>query len=347
MLISSLYGLRPLTGGHIIDRAVRLYRHEFWSCFMIAAAVEIPLTLSRLVYRAPGLDSYLNTDALIEAMLYGMIGMVAYMVVRLIAAAAMSQVVVLTIQGQKVSFAAAYKRLLVRWWAIVLTVLALIPTTMFMVAWYFIPCIGYLSGLGLNAFYFGVLLPLSIPIVMIEQQRGSAVLRRAWDLTRTHFWSSIGFTLYLLLFLFFIWAGPRMLVQVIFLAIFDNGSTSLYFYEFFLPLPGFQGYLTLNDLVNMMFNILIWPVAMIALTLRYLDLRVRSEGLDLFLWADAQLPDFLRAEPEKVLAHTPPAPGGTWMSSLELVRFVGLTILVVGLPIVLSYGLIIFVQLIE
>ena len=347
MLISSPYGLRPLTGGHIIDRAVRLYRSEFWSCVMIAAAIEIPLTLSRLVYRAPELDSYLNTDALIEAMVYGLLGMVAYMVVRLVAAAAMSQVVVLTIQGQKVSFAAAYKRLLVRWWAIALTVLALIPTTLLMVAWYFIPCIGSLSGLGLNAFYFGVLLPLSVPIVMIEQQRGLAVLRRAWDLTRVHFWASVGFTLYLFLFLFCVWAGPRILVQIVFNSIFDNGTTNLYFYQFSLPLPGFQGYLTPNDLVNMIFNILIWPVAMIALTLRYVDLRVRNEGLDLFLWADAQLPDVLRAAPEKVLAQTPPAPGGTWMSSVELVRFVGLTILVGGSPIVLSYGLIIFVQLIE
>jgi hypothetical protein len=330
MLNSSLYGLRPLTGGHVIDRAVRLYRHEFWPCVMIAAAIEIPLTLSRLFYRTPGLDSYSNTNTVVEAMGYGMVGLVAYMTVRLIAAAAMSQVVVLTMQGNKVSFAAAYKRLLVRGWAIALTILTLIPTTLLMVAWYFIPCIGSLSGIGLNAFYFGVLLPLSVPIVMIEQQRGLAVLRRAWDLTRVHFWASVGFSLYLLLFLFCVWAGPRLLVQIIFVAIFDNDPASLYFYEFFLPLPGFQGYLTPNDLVGMIFNILIWPVAMIALTLRYVDLRVRNEGLDLFLWADAQLPDVLRAEPEKVLAQTPPAPGGTWMSSVELVRFVGLTILVGG-----------------
>ena len=74
---------------------------------------------------------------------------------------------------------------------------------------------------------------------------------------------------------------------------------------------------------------------------------MRREGLDLFFWADAQLPDNLRLTPEKVLVKSPPRTGETWLNSTVLARFIGLTILTVGLPIALAYGLVIIVELME
>lgn len=342
MQISSLYALRPLNVGQIIDRAVRLYRNAFWSCVFIALIVEIPLLVSRLFWRPPAIETFTDSS-MAEVFGYGFLRLVVVMGVRLMTVAALSQVVVMAYEGRKVSVAAAYWRVLSRWWEILLTSLTLIPVTVLMIAWYFIPCLGSLSGVGLNAFYFTVIVPLCVPIVMLERQKGLAVLRRAWELTRSQFWASIGFVLFVILFFVSVWLGPRLFVQIVIVSLFNGDN--LLFSDF--SLPGFSGYLSFSDLVDTIFVTLIWPILMIALNLWYLDLRVRREGLDLFFWADAQLPDNLRLTPEKVLVKSPPRTGETWLNSTELARFIGLTILTVGLPIALAYGLVIIVELME
>ena len=342
MQISSLYALRPLNVGQIIDRAVRLYRNAFWPCVLIALIVEIPLLVSRLFWRPPAIESLTGSN-MAEIFGYGFLRIVAVMGVRLVTLAAMSQVVVMVYAGREVSVAAAYWRVLSRWQEIILTSLTLIPTTVLMIAWYFIPCIGSLSGLGLNIFYFVVLVPLCVPIVMLERKKGPDVLRRAWELTRSQFWASIGFALFALLFFVGVWLGPRFLVQIVIISLFNKGN--LTFSDF--SLPSFSGYLSFSDLIDTIFMTLIWPILMIALTLWYLDLRVRREGLDLFLGADAQLPDTLRLAPEKVMAQSPPRTSETWLNSTELARFIGLTILTVGLPIAIFYGLVVVVNLME
>lgn len=342
MRISSLYLLRPLHGGQIIDRAVRLYRNNFWPCIFITLLVEIPLLFSRLIWRPPFFD-FLTTPDSWRQLAYVLLRFLLVMGVRLLTVAALSQVVVLGYEGEKVSVAAAYRRVLSHWWEILLTTLTLIPMTVLIVAWYFIPCIGSLSGVGLNAFYFTVLVPLSVPIVMLEGKKGPAVLRRAWELTRTRFWPTIGFVLFALVFFVSVWAGPRLFVQLTLISVLQLNN-QLYA-EF--ALPGLSGYLVVSDVINTIFITLIWPILMLTLHVWYLDLRVRREGLDLFLWADQQMPVALRSGPEKVLTLAPANASRTWLSSAELARFMGLTILTVGLPIALFYGLFILSELLN
>lgn len=340
MQISSLYALRPLHSGQIIDRAVRLYRNAFWPCLLIALVIEIPLLLSRFFWRPPAFDSF-EGPGTTEWLGFGLLRLGCVWIIRLVTLAAFSQVVIMVYEGRKVRIAAAYWAVLSRWWEILLTSLTLIPTTILMIAWYFIPCIGSLSGLGLNIFYFTVLVPLCVPIVMLERKKGPAVLRRAWDLTRNHFWSAIGFVLFVLLFYMLIWIGPRLSLQILSVSLFHLDELILHEWA----IPGLGGFLSLTDVIDTLFSSLVWPVLMLACTLWYLDLRVRYEGFDLLLSADAQLPDTFRSGPEKMIALTPDSLDGGILHSGELARFIGLTIITVGVPVALLYGLFIIAEL--
>lgn len=329
--------LRPLPIGQILDRAVRLFQSNVKTCVAIVAVVEFPIALGwlgndllmRSTFMAPGTRAYTI-----------LFWMAFTLLLRLVSHMALACGIVQVYTVGKMNFAAAYRQLVSRTGSLLITLFVIILGSVVVVAWYFIPCIGPLSGLSIALFYFMVLVPLTIPVMMLEHEQGTAALRRAWELTRWKFWLAFGFAC-LVLLLGGAMTGPRLLLRYgihLFASNFDMSApflgTSL---QFFSPSLTISMVLHLVDLIM---NVLTWPILMIAMTLFYLDLRMRQEGLDLQLATAALLSDGYPAA--IILTKTPPFKGGTLIRSDELTRFVGLNIIIIIAPLLLLLGVFIF-----
>lgn len=328
---------RPLPVGQILDRAIRLFQSNAKSCVAIAAVVELPIALG-----------WVGNDLLIRSQLmtpdvraYTVIFWMGFiLLLRLVSYMALAWGVVQVYMVGRMNFAAAYRQLVSRMGSLLITLLVIILGSVVVIAWYFIPCIGPLSGLSIALFYFIVLVPLTIPAMMLEYEQGTAALRRAWELTRWKFWSAFGFAC-LVLLLGGAMTGPRLLLRYgiqLFASDFDMSApflgTSLQFFS-----PSLTISMAIH-LVDLIMNLLTWPILMIAMTLFYLDLRMRQEGLDLQIAAAALLADERPAE--IILTKAPAFKGGPLIRSDELTRFVGLNIIIIIAPLLLLLGIFVF-----
>lgn len=330
--------LRPLPIGQILDRAVRLFQSNVKTCIAIAAVVEFPIALGWL-----GNDLLMRSTLMTPgARAYTILFWTAFtLLLRLVSHMALAWGIVQVYTTGRMNFAAAYRQLVSRTGSLLITLLVLILGSVVVIAWYFIPCIGPLSGLSIILFYFIVLVPLTIPTMMLEYEQGTAALRRAWELTRWKFWSAFGFAC-LVLLLGGAMTGPRLLLRYgihLFASDFDMSApflgTSL---QFFSPS------LTISvaiHLVDLIMNVLTWPILMIAMTLFYLDLRMRQEGLDLQIAAAAMSWD--EHPVAIILTKTPPFKGETLIRSDELARFIGLNIIIIITPLLLFLGIFVFI----
>jgi len=187
--------------------------------------------------------------------------------------------------------------------------------------WVLIPCVGWISGIGM-ALYFGlVVIQLLIPVVVLEKRGPMDALRRAWDLARRRFWWFLGLAgvLYLLNLVL---AGPAVLIN--------------YLLQF-----GLQGMNTtilgvvVQSLVNMLVALIYQPLVLSVMVLAYFDLRVRSEGFDLAMQSisGTDYPD-----PLDSIAAAPAAPQQTALiTGMEFGYFVAAT-LGGALLLALAYG---------
>jgi len=187
--------------------------------------------------------------------------------------------------------------------------------------WAFVPCVGWVSGLGMLIFFFSALWPLAIPVAVIEGKTPWESLRRAWELARSRFWWVTGFVFILWLFAQLVVSGPSILVGVALQ--FVSGS----------PLDDYNTRLIVQSIISLVGSLVYLPIYLTGMTLLYLSLRVRSEGLDLRLMVHEARHETLGAS--GVLANAPPAASSGLPTWTELAYFVIMTVLIGGLLVIL------------
>lgn len=298
---AALPPLRPLGIGQLLDRAIRLYRQNFLTFIGIIAIVQIPLVLADLVFSLlafsdifPFLDDPWAEPAgpaelFSLVSLAGLAGVVVTAMLSLallygLATAALTHAVADSYLGRPTSISSAYRRIGRSWISLVGALLLVILLIMLLAIWWVaVPCLGWLTGLGMIIFVSFVVTPMLAPIVVLERQGAAQALARSWDLVRRRFWWTLGFIFILIIFGQVIITGPTLLVNLLFELFLLDTLTGV--------APGgiFALQTTVQSLTTMFFSLIYLPIQLGGITLMYFDLRVRTEGFDLALLAQTAL----------------------------------------------------------
>lgn len=319
--------MRPLTLGEVLDQAIRLYRRNFLTFVGIIAIPYIPLTLIQtgLTYLSTSsatsiLDNPSPTFSLPSGYFVGLIGIILvgllqFLLVNGVAAAALTRAVADNYTGQPVDILGSFGKIGSLWMRLLGVLLLFILIIIVGIIWaVFIPCVGWLTGPGLLVFLGIVVIPLTAPVVVLERHDVLASMRRAWDLSRSRFWWLLGFAFVLSLLAQLIITGPTYIINLIM--------------QYFLLNQGdYVTYLTwqsvIQTFVQMLGGLLYLPLQLTAMTVVYLDLRVRSEGLDLAMQAAANA----GTEANIIsVAETSPQPTGNLITGTEVGQFILLTL---------------------
>jgi len=327
MSIEALPQLRPLTLGELLDRAVKLYRRNFWRFVAIIAVVQIPISLlnylsSSLMTRDmpdPGLTLYTTTDPFGTSYWSGvglsmLISLAQYFLLQGVASAALAHAVANHYLGKSTSFSEAYRQVGTRWkslfGALVIAFCILLVTGIGTVV---ICCAGWVVGPGVTLFFTIAILPLIAPIAMLERQSAVDIIRRAWDLARRRFWWILGFMLILSIFVWLIVIGPTFLLGMLLGAVQESLLRSVDMATFSLIQTAFQA------VISTITGVFVYPLQLTAIVLMYLDLRVRSEGFDLTLLAESTLAE--QRDIETIITQAPPAEQGNLVTWREIGYF--------------------------
>ncbi len=345
--------LRPLGMGELFDRAIRLYRRNFWRFVGVLAVMQIPVVGLNLVTNLLTYDATLdalptpaeiagesNPFALLGPDYYSgvfinlLVTVVYLVLVSGIASAALTRLAAdayLDAQAPSGSLLGAYAAIGDRWGPLVRAIAVYILLILAGLIWTLIPCIGWFTGPGMMVVMAGMVLPLVAPVVVLENHGARESIRRSWELVRGRFWWVFGFMVLLYLFNWVVVGGPSLLTG------FALG--------FVLPeqlasdnpelLNNIQ--VTVQAVVNMVFNLLYLPLQLSCLTLLYFDLRVRQEGLDLALAASTGT-GFAKPIRDKV-AESAPSPQGPLFQGREWTYFAALTGSILGLYLLVVFGL--------
>ena len=348
--------LRPLRLVEILDQGFRLYRRNFLKFTAIVAAPMIPtmlLVLAPMVLFAP----FLLQDQLDEwgfqipaslsffSFLTGtgltiLTSAIGGTVLQSLAPAAIARAVTDVYFGGAASIAGTYRKLkphLLRLFGAVGLLLAVILGVSLASSALssIVPCIPLLLmpvQYGVMIFIQGLILPLVPTVVMLERQGVWSAIRRAWELARRRFWHMFGFMAILYVLNLAIATGPFLLILIglqfvttPLTEILNAGS-----------LPILAAAITM--LATMLLQLFYMSFQWTSITLMYFDLRVRSEGLDLALQANATE----TIDPNEVLAQAPPVE----KTSLITWKEVGyLAIICIGMfalyliPMILAIGI--------
>ncbi len=355
MAASTVSPLRPLSFGELLDRAIRLYRRNLLNFVGIIAIVQIPLVLLSLLVslgtmgdtvvrlQDPAAVRYDNPLALIDTKYYVGLGastllsIVSFVLLQGVATAALTRSIADHYLGRPISFADAYIKIGKSWGRLVGAILlALLILIGLVIWWLLVPCIGWLTGLGLLAFFSSAIVPLIPPIIVLEGKRVGETLRRAWDLARRRFWWVVGLVAVLILFAQVVVTGPTYLLSTGLEFIINNISKTT------------DAYMTLalktigQSLLSMIFGLLYTPLQLTCLTLMYFDLRVRTEGFDMALLASSaagENVDPIEAAAQTTTQNTLPlvnwqdvgyfvllsiAIGGIWMVLITILGMIGI-----------------------
>jgi hypothetical protein len=276
--VSSPPVLRPLGAGEILSAALAVYRRHavaLWK--IVAVVVALPAALDgalAVAQRQVGSDSSSSSLGVLLALV-----IIVTAVSALLATAVAYRMVADAYLGRAVDPAASFRfglsRLLSLTWVIFL-VLCLYVGLLFVVALLSLAT-GVIAGLllfALPAVYLLVVWTLAVPVVLAENLRGRAALRRARALVQTRFWPCLG-VLLLALLLQAIVAGA---IAVLIGAISNAGDSDI---------------LTFLDqgILGLISNTLVLPFQVAVTAVLYIDLRVRKEGFRVQLLAHPLEPD--------------------------------------------------------
>ena len=278
--------LRPLRLGELLDRAIRLYRANFLTFIGIIAVVYVPLMVLQTAASALLSSSMLNMSGSSPQEIFtnygywiGVLGtfillILEFILVQGVAAGALSRAVADNYLGKTVGILDAYRGIGKSWLRLVGIELLVWIISIGLVIWWLVPCIGWLTGLGMLMFLMGAINPFVPPVVALENQGVLDALRRAWSLARRRFWPVLGYVLVLALFSWIIVSGPRLLVSVLLTQLFQSFGD-----------PTTQLVVTslIQGFVSLVFALIYLPLQLTAFTLIYFDVRVRTEGFDLAL----------------------------------------------------------------
>ncbi len=281
--------------GRILDLAVFAYRRKFPTLIAIAAAVQIPLILLTVLFPVLGLGLGPGTYPSIGLLLGWSTGVIlstilGFFLTNGLTAAALTRAVADLYLGRSPSFGGTYRQIgpfLGRILAMIALALLLWFLLLF---WAMIPCIGWFTGMGAFFFFGSLVLPVAIPVLILEQQTPRRALRRSWDLLRRRFWWVVGFGLSLSFFQQFLITGPSYLFSML---ILDLGA--VWGSEMLVRS-------VVSGVVGGVLSLFYLPLQQAAITLLYFDLRMRTEGFDLLCLAREEpaadlLPQVPRSRP--------------------------------------------------
>ena len=272
--------LRPLDMGRMLDQAIRLYRRNFARFLLIAALVQLPSAVIILLSTSGTLLATFEMDPA-RMDVNRVLGMSGILFVMSILSAAWAQfgACVLTQSASDAYLGApsplrsAVRRAGRAWLAVLAAYLLAFLTIIPLVILFIIPIIGWLAaipGTGMVAYFMAVILPLMVPVIVIEKRTGRQGIARAWHLARARFWWMFGFFSILWLFSVLVVQGPLYLLTSV-LSLVGDATLS----------PALLG--VLSALLSFLLGVIYYPISVASAMLVYYDARVRSEGFDLAL----------------------------------------------------------------
>jgi hypothetical protein len=277
--------LRPLRLGELLDRAIRLYRANFLTFIGIIAVVYVPLTVLQTAASALVSSSmfgsfstpeeiFSNSAYWIGILSSVVLALVQFVLVQGIATGALTRAVADNYLGKKTSILDAYRGIGKSWLTLIGALLFVGLIAIVLLIWWLVPCIGWVTGLGMLFFLLSVVNPLVPPVVVLENQGVLNSIQRAWSLARRRFWPVLGYVVVLALFSLIVVNGPAGIVSMLLtwaVPSFGDPAMTLVWTS------------VIQGLVTLVFALLYYPLQMTAFTLIYFDLRVRTEGFDLAL----------------------------------------------------------------
>jgi hypothetical protein len=339
MTSAPLPHLRPLSLGELLDQAIRLYRRNFLKFIGIIAVVQIPLAILQLLVslltfgstfaRLQNPEAITATDplsALGSGYFAGLgvslaLALISFILIQGVASAATARAVADSYLGESTGMLEAYEKIGRHWLSILGALLVMLSLYVLFVLWMIVPCVGWLTGLGILIFFSAVIVPLVAPVIVLEKRRATQAIRRAWDLARRRFWWALGFVFILYLFSLLIIAGPSALLTLAMQALLGSraapgASTTLFTVQTIL-----------QSLVSLVTSLIYLPLEVTCLTLMYFDLRVRTEGFDLALLAANATGD----QVTEVAALAPTAGSGPLVTWQEMGYFAAIELAGAGL----------------
>lgn len=314
--------LCPLSIPRLLDQTVRLYRRNFWKFIGFAAIVQVPVSLVGLLTTAGPLIVSNSLDAVSFLLTLAGAALSAFLNLVLVDGLAVAAVATVAAGGylrSPTSFSAALRQVGRQFWRLLGTLLLAVVFLLVVLLWALVPCLGWVSGIGMTVFFTQVILPLIAPVVVLERRGGPGALRRAWDLTRRNFWRALAFVALLYLFQQFVVAGPSLLLNAVMTYVLLVGSSS----QAVAPLL----IIAIPALGGLLLNLLYLPLRLSGNALLYFDLRARGEGLDL----DLQAREMLEGPVEfSELANLSPPPGRGWMLSWTDIGYFALITIGIG-----------------
>ena len=341
MTVTALPTLQPLSLAELLDRALRLYRQNFLTFVGIIGIVQVPIQLIQVGISiftfsdtfsqfVPGQRPPSPIEIFTPAYFIG-IGasiLISFLYILLVygfATAAITRAIADSYLGQPISILQSYRQIGTVSVKLILSLILASVLAFVIFIWLIIPCVGWLSGPGLLAFFVSGILPMVAPAIVLENQGIAGAIRRGWDLTRRRFWWVVGFIAILFIFGQLIITGPTTLMSFILQAVFGNPAFAD------SPRAMFTLQTIIQSAVTLTFSLVYVPFQIINHTLMYFDLRVRTEGLDLALQTNtADTP--LNAQ--AFLAQAPQS-GGTGIITLREVGYFILLTLIVGVGYIL------------
>jgi hypothetical protein len=341
-MTTSLPNLRPQSMGELLDQALRLYRRHFAQFVGVFAIPLIPVivlqALGSLANALPLAMSLREPDtsfnpAMPLASLVGFFAqtgsaLLTGVLLQGVASPALVRAIANAWFGLPVTIGGTYRQLGAMWAQLLVAAILSFVIAYAITFWWLVPCIGWLTGLGMSMFFGLVVNPLAIPVLILEKRTAFDLFRRAWDLARRRFWWLMSFAALVYVFAQAVMGGPSVLLMA---ALF--GSIPLFVQSedptLFVALQT-----AIPSIVNTLTILVYYPLLTITMTLVYLDLRVRTEGLDLALLAESVAGDFAMAKSRpaaEVAADAPPPQKGRLVTQRELAHFALLSLIPLSL----------------
>ena len=285
-MIQNPVNLRPMRLVELLDAAFRLYRRNFLTFIGIMALMQVPislLTLGSSFLTVQGVQTFTTSSGMpgsqyflgIGASL--LVGLLSFFLVRGVATAALTHSIASSSLGSQISILESYRKMGSSVGTLLLSLFLAGLLQLGLMLWFLIPCIGWVSGLGILIYFAFVIIELIVPVVILEKCGASAALRRAWELARQRFWWFLGLTgvLYLLNLVL---VGPMLLISSALGGILTNTGMGNLDMTTLTMLNA-----ALQSLLTMLVTILYYPLQLTVIILAYFDLRIRHEGFDLAL----------------------------------------------------------------
>jgi hypothetical protein len=321
--------LEPLSIGELLDRAIRLYRNNFLKFIGIVAIVQIPLTLiqvlaSYFMLSPPSGITYEEIDMFSYSAGFGvtiLTTVLSFILIQGVAIATLTRAISDSYLGRPRDVISTLKSIGPLWPRILLALLGIGLLLVLILIWTIVPCAGWLTGPGMLFFIATVVTPMVAPIIVIEKKGANSAIRRAWELVRRRFWWVLGFMLLLALFAQLVITVPTTLINLIISSFTSDPLDPMATYS--------TARLISETTVALATSLIYIPFRLVAVTLLYFDIRIRTEGFDLALLAQQE--SITLGEPRMTPLATPGITEKQLVTSTEIGYFILVTLIAVVL----------------